>query len=580
VKIEVQLAPSESHRLSKTTSERHVPQQAHDYHDVSLEVPDSDSEGMSTKARTSAVHPEIATKERTHHKKGKSANTARKQGNGTKGLARYYSESSAKSSFLEAAEFEYRALGETLGGNLRSVSPEAKNHPRSKTAPSRPIVVVEINNPPQKSATKLQSDTHLLLEQFRQPLPTSKPDTNRTKSLVVREAKHNREGPFLRERRKETSVAQSHASTVEGFSKQYEYNPTMDQRKSIAQPKAKKVDRSKIKLDMGEPTPGMIFPFDPADVVPPKEQIKRLLDARFKNLPPGAPLTFVNERNDQHIHGKFQFINSYIYRDVPKAPLASSDSGCMCSGCDANDTACSCLQMQDKEKPAPYIRSQDGVTILNPDFIDAFVRFPQEIFECNDSCKCSKDCFNRVVQRGRTIPLQIFMTEHCGFGIRSPQPIKKGQFIDVYLGELLTTKSIEDYENATSETSSSYVFSLDWFGPATYHIQGLHFGSPTRFINHSCNPNTRAFTVMMNHTDQKLYKLAYFATKDIPAMKEITFDYCPELAHEPRWVPTDYEEDQDVVRCFCGEKNCRGRIWAKQAHKRKGRGRAKGDWQG
>jgi len=168
------------------------------------------------------------------------------------------------------------------------------------------------------------------------------------------------------------------------------------------------------------------------------------------------------------------------------------------------------------------------------------------------------------------------MTERCGFGIRSSQPIKKGQFIDVYLGELLATKEVEEYENAVSEKSPSFIFSLDFFGDnPTYHIQGLHFGSPTRFINHSCNPNSRTFMAMVNPADKKVYKLAYFATKDIPAMKEITFDYCPVLSKDTPWVPTGDKEDEDVVQCFCGESNCRGRVWPKTANKRKGRGRTK-----
>lgn len=83
-----------------------------------------------------------------------------------------------------------------------------------------------------------------------------------------------------------------------------------------------------------------------------------------------------------------------------------------------------------------------------------------------------------------------------------------------------------------------YVFSLDFFGPASYHVQGLHFGSPTRFMNHSCNPNTRIFTVMlMNHVSQKIYKLTYFAIRGITAMKETTLDYSPETADEEPWFP-------------------------------------------
>ena len=40
----------------------------------------------------------------------------------------------------------------------------------------------------------------------------------------------------------------------------------------------------------------------------------------------------------------------------------------------------------------------------------------QEIIECNSSCGCGQDCWNRVVQKGRTLPLEIFMTPKCGFG--------------------------------------------------------------------------------------------------------------------------------------------------------------------
>jgi [histone H3]-lysine9 N-trimethyltransferase SUV39H len=589
VKSEVKLVSSESPGLGKTTSERHVTKQAESNYDVFKEG--SESKLIFVKPRASVAYPESAKKQHIHPEKQNSSRSAPKQTNGTTKSLALYSESNANSSFLENAEHEYSARGKTL----RTVSPDAKSRMRSTTTPSRPIVVVEINNSPHKSATELQSASHLLLEKFRKPLPTSKSGTYRTRSLAIRETSHSRGGPVLRERRKDASMVQSRASTSEGLSEQHESEsddvPTVDQRKSepkserksVAQPKAKKVQRSKIKLDMGastlEPSKPFTFAFNAADVVAPAKQVKRLLDAKFSDLTSGAPLTFVNEKNDRHIDGKFQFVNSYIHRGNRKAPLAPSESGCKCSRCDANGTTCSCLQMQDKDKPAPYIRSQNGVTILNPKFIDTAVLSPQEIFECNDSCKCSKNCFNRVVQRGRTIPLQIFMTERCGFGIRSPLPIKKGQFIDVYLGELLTTKELEEYEAAINEKTPSFVFSLDFFPgtTTTYHIQGLHFGSPTRFINHSCNPNSRTFMVMMNHADKKLYKLAYFAIKDIPAMKEITFDYCPVLSEETSWAPTgDKKDDEHVVQCFCGERNCRGRVWPDRGKsKRKGRGRAK-----
>ena len=453
---------------------------------------------------------------------------------------------------------------------------EAKSIDSSST-PSRPTVVVEIDNSPHKSASRT------LLEKFRQPLP--RPDNATTTAAKVRSAKKQKEAQLLTELKKDTTIAQSRASTVEelfgshGLSKHYDDACTSDQRKSYAQTKAKKVKRSKIKLGCEAPVIEIASTFNPADVIPPSVQAKRLLDLKFQDISGGASLTFVNERNDKQIGGKFQFVDSYLQRGhreiARKSQVASPEIGCTCSGQCESNAACHCLRVADGSV-RPYIKRDDGLTTLNPHFIDTVGFAPQEIFECNSSCQCSGDCFNTVVQKGRTVPLQIFMTKRCGFGIRSPEPIKKGQFIDVYLGELLTTKAIEEYENASTEMSSSYVFSLDFFGPASYHVQGLHFGSPTRFINHSCNPNTRTFTVMMNHADQKVYKLAYFAIRDIPAMKEITFDYSPETANEEPWVPTSAEEDEGVVRCLCGEKNCRGRVWPKrQTARRKGRGWAR-----
>lgn len=40
----------------------------------------------------------------------------------------------------------------------------------------------------------------------------------------------------------------------------------------------------------------------------------------------------------------------------------------------------------------------------------------QPIYECHERCKCSKSCPNRVVERGRQIPLQIFRTNDRGWG--------------------------------------------------------------------------------------------------------------------------------------------------------------------
>ena len=156
-----------------------------------------------------------------------------------------------------------------------------------------------------------------------------------------------------------------------------------------------------------------------------------------------------------------------------------------------------------------------------------------EIMECNKNCRCDKNCYNRLVQRGRTLPLEIFMTKTCGFGLRCPQDIVTGQFIDVYLGEVVTESVLVKRENAQEEGEPSYLFSLDWFNTGRnnvvdqskvfYQIDGATFGTSMRYINHSCNANCGVFPVMLQEYDEKIYGLAVFALKDILATSELTF---------------------------------------------------------
>lgn len=574
-------SPSKNGCSDEPTSEPYPTKQAQDNHHLSKDSPEPEQKHLSTS------HKRLVNQERKISKtesvpraqlkppKITSADPVLRRTSTRDGRP----QSATSTSRLSPASSSYGPNKPDSNNSKQKASLKAKSINSSST-PSRPTVVVEIDNSPYKLASRR------LLEKFRQPLPRTGSAT--TTKVNVRSAKKQKEAELLTELKKDTTIAQSRASTVEeifgshGLSKHYNDACTIDQQSSlqVAQTKAKRVKRSKIKLDWEAPVIGLASTFNPADVIPPSEQAKRLLDLKFQDVSGGASLTFVNERNEMQISGKFQFVDSYLQRGLReiarKWQVASPEIGCTCSGgCESDDAACRCLRVADGSV-RPYIKRDNGLVTLNPRFIDTVGVAPQEIFECNSSCQCSGDCFNTVVQKGRTVPLQIFMTERCGFGIRSPEPIKKGQFIDVYLGELLTTKAIEEYENASTEMSSSYVFSLDFFGPASYHVQGLHFGSPTRFINHSCNPNTRTFTVMMNHADQKVYKLAYFAIRNIPAMKEITFDYSPETANEEPWVPTQGEEDEGVVRCLCGEKNCRGRVWPKrQTARRKGRGWAR-----
>jgi histone-lysine N-methyltransferase SUV39H len=154
--------------------------------------------------------------------------------------------------------------------------------------------------------------------------------------------------------------------------------------------------------------------------------------------------------------------------------------------------------------------------------------------------------------------------------VRTQESIKVGQFVDRYLGEVITSAEA-DRRRATSAVSRRkdvYLFALDKFtdpqsldarlkGPPL-EVDGEFMSGPTRFINHSCDPNLRIFARVGDHADKHLHDLALFAIKDIQKGEELTFDYV-DGASEAFEDPEGKNEDK--TDCLCGSLNCRGTLW-------------------
>lgn len=87
-----------------------------------------------------------------------------------------------------------------------------------------------------------------------------------------------------------------------------------------------------------------------------------------------------------------------------------------------------------------------------------------------------------------------------------------------------------------------------------YVVDGRKFGNVTRFMNHSCSPNCKIVPVSKDHGEYKLYYLAFFASRDIPAGEELTFDYNPGFDKKQK-------KSSGAVECLCGAKECRGQLW-------------------
>jgi histone-lysine N-methyltransferase SUV39H len=59
------------------------------------------------------------------------------------------------------------------------------------------------------------------------------------------------------------------------------------------------------------------------------------------------------------------------------------------------------------------------------------------------NCSCGSICPNRVAQKPRDVPLQIFKTKHRGWGVRTPKALPKGKVIGIFTGSVVPTATLD-----------------------------------------------------------------------------------------------------------------------------------------
>lgn len=109
--------------------------------------------------------------------------------------------------------------------------------------------------------------------------------------------------------------------------------------------------------------------------------------------------------------------------------------------------------------------------------------------ECHPQhCPVGKACSNQPIQRRETIQkdLQVFYAGSRGFGLRATIPVKKGQFIMEYRGEVISPDECAHRMETVYKDRKNYYFL--GYSDGEVLDAGLK-GSEVRFVNHSCDPN-------------------------------------------------------------------------------------------
>ncbi|KAI2611902.1 histone H3 methyltransferase DIM-5 [Hypoxylon sp. NC1633] len=298
------------------------------------------------------------------------------------------------------------------------------------------------------------------------------------------------------------------------------------------------------------------------------------------------PVTIVNTEDDAVLDPHFRFTDSSILGKGVEPTKKEFLTGCECiDGEDCRYDACNCLQdVEDEssegegsdetpgERPRKRVYAYHSHGARADHLRSKYLASRHPIYECHESCACPPDCPNRVVERGRMVPLQVFRTANRGWGVRSTVEIKEGQFVDKYMGEVITAREANSRraKSHIAQRKDVYLFALDKFSdPDSYddrlrgpplEVDGEFLSGPTRFVNHSCDPNLRIFARVGDHADKHLHDLAFFAVRDIPRGEELTFDYVDGIDDSENDA-LDPEKQKDMTRCLCGSKKCRGYLW-------------------
>ncbi|XP_078445531.1 histone-lysine N-methyltransferase ASHH3-like [Wolffia australiana] len=163
---------------------------------------------------------------------------------------------------------------------------------------------------------------------------------------------------------------------------------------------------------------------------------------------------------------------------------------------------------------------------------------------CSSSCKCGELCNNKPFQQRVVKKLKVVKTEKCGLGLVADEDIRKGDFVIEYVGEVIDDESCEErlWKMKHRGDTNFYLCEVN-HGMV---IDATFKGNKSRFINHSCAPNTE---MQKWRTDGET-RIVIFAIKNIKKGKELTYDY--------QFV--QFGADQD---CHCGALNCRKKLGSK-----------------
>uniref|UniRef100_A0A673ITY0 Histone-lysine N-methyltransferase NSD2-like n=1 Tax=Sinocyclocheilus rhinocerous TaxID=307959 RepID=A0A673ITY0_9TELE len=163
------------------------------------------------------------------------------------------------------------------------------------------------------------------------------------------------------------------------------------------------------------------------------------------------------------------------------------------------------------------------------------------LYECHPQvCPAGERCQNQDFTKRHYPETKIIRTAGKGWGLVSLRDIKKGEFVNEYVGELIDEEECRARIKYAQENNITHFYMLTIDKDRI--IDAGPKGNYSRFMNHSCQPNCETQKWTVNGDT----RVGLFAVCDIPSGTELTFNYNLDCLGNEKTV------------CRCGAPNCSG----------------------
>uniref|UniRef100_A0A8C4TGC0 Histone-lysine N-methyltransferase, H3 lysine-36 specific n=1 Tax=Erpetoichthys calabaricus TaxID=27687 RepID=A0A8C4TGC0_ERPCA len=163
------------------------------------------------------------------------------------------------------------------------------------------------------------------------------------------------------------------------------------------------------------------------------------------------------------------------------------------------------------------------------------------MYECHPAvCPAGERCQNQCFTKRHYPETKIIKTAGKGWGLICKRDIKKGEFVNEYIGELIDEEECRARIKYAQENDITHFYMLTIDKDRI--IDAGMKGNYSRFMNHSCQPNCETQKWTVNGDT----RVGLFAVCDIPAGTELTFNYNLDCLGNEKTI------------CRCGAPNCSG----------------------